>query len=80
MGRQSAKRDVKAVLRCSARCDPCLCRQPYKLFFVEAGCLFFLRLPIGQYGPVSQLSYPENEKETVQVHLIGARPIVQVRT
>ena len=41
---------------------------------------FFLRLPIGQYGPVSQLSYPENEKETVQVHLIGAKPIVQVRT
>ena len=42
--------------------------------------IFFLRLPIGQYGPVSQLSYPEKEKEAVQVHLIGAEPIVQVRT
>ena len=42
-------------------------------------CVFFLRLPNGQYGPVSQLSYPEEAKEAVQVHLIGAEPIVQVK-
>ena len=41
---------------------------------------FFLRLPNGQYGPVSQLSSPEKSNEAVQVHLIGAEPIVQVRT
>ena len=40
---------------------------------------FFLRLPNGQYGPVSQLSCPETTKEAVQVHLIGAVPIVQVK-
>ena len=42
--------------------------------------LFFLRLPIGQYGPVSQLSCPQLENEAAQVHLIGAEPIVQVKT
>ena len=41
---------------------------------------FFLRLPIGQYGPVSQLSCPQLENEAVQVQLIGAEPIVQVKT
>ena len=41
---------------------------------------FPLRLPIGQYGPVSLLSCPEKREEAVQVHLIGAEPIVQVRT
>ena len=41
---------------------------------------FFLRLPNGKYGPVSQLSCSEKSKEAVQVHLIGAEPIVQVRT
>ena len=40
---------------------------------------FFLRLPIGQHGPVSQLSCPQLENEAVQVHLIGAEPIVQVK-
>ena len=42
--------------------------------------IFSLRLPIGQYGPVSQLSCPQLENEAVQVHLIGAEPIVQVKT
>ena len=41
--------------------------------------IFFLRLPNGQYGPVSQLSWSE-KCCTVQVHLIGAEPIVQVKT
>ena len=45
----------------------------------HSGSFFFLRLPNGQYGPVSQLSCPEKAKEAVQVHLIGAEPIVQVK-
>ena len=42
---------------------------------------FFLRLPNGQYGPVSQLSCPEKSKEAKQIHSPGggsldARPPV----
>ena len=44
----------------------------------RSGRFFFLRLPIGQYGPVSQLSNSENKKETVQVHLIGTPIAVEV--
>ena len=37
--------------------------------------IFFLRLPFDHHGPVSQLSW----HRTVQVRLIGARPILHVR-
>ena len=47
---------------------------------LHKSAFFFLRLPNGQYGPVSQLSWSEKSREAVQVHLIGAEPIVQVRT
>ena len=48
--------------------------------YCQQELFFFLRLPNGQYGPVSQLSWSEKSREAVQVHLIGAEPIVQVRT
>ena len=38
--------------------------------------IFFPRLPNGQYGPVSQLSRSE---KCCTGHLIGAKPIVQVK-
>ena len=43
--------------------------------------IFFARLPCGQYGPVNKMSMgrQSNKYTTIQVHLIGAKPIAQMK-